>query len=165
MITLGVDDLAVARAFYARLGFEAAGVDSNDVCFFDMSGTVLGLYGRQALADEAHLSDTNLSEAKLSEASGSEISATGSGRGFRGLSCALNLDSKAAVDAAFELVTSAGGTVMKAPEHVFWGGYSGYFADPDGHLWEIAYNPIAKLDANGHMQLPPPSSSQTSQPE
>jgi len=133
--TLGVADVATARAFYERLGFRAAGFDSGDVCFFDMSGTVLALYGRQPLADDA------------------EVQAAGTG--FRAVTCALNLDSEAAVDAALILAASAGATIVKQAERVFWGGYSGYFADPDGHLWEIAFNPIFKLDDQGRMVLPP----------
>lgn len=138
MTTLGVADVPTSRSFYERLGFKAADFDSADVCFFETSGSILGLYGRKALAEDAKTPDD--------------------GSGFRGVALALNLDSEAAVDAALSLAEQAGATIAKRAEHVFWGGYSGYFADPDGHLWEVAYNPMAPLDSNGRLTLPAPAS-------
>lgn len=134
LVTLGVADVARSRAFYESLGFKAAPFDSADVAFFDMNGTILSLFGRAALAQDATVDEA--------------------GGGFRGISCAFNLASSAAVDAAFAFVESRGGRIVKPPHKVFWGGYAGYFADPDGHLWEIAHNPFWPLDAHGRPQLP-----------
>jgi catechol 2,3-dioxygenase-like lactoylglutathione lyase family enzyme len=139
LVTLGVADVAAARAFYERLGFRAAAFDSADVAFFDMNGTILGLFGREALAEDA------------------AVSAAGSG--FRAVSCAFNLDSEAAVDKALAHAAACGATIVQPARKVFWGGYSGYFSDPDGHLWEIAFNPFWPLDADGRPQLPPPANS------
>jgi len=136
MTTLGVRDVAAARAFYERLGLVAANFESDQVCFFDMGGTVLGLYGHQALADDA----------------GVPVK----GEGFRAVTLAINLDSEPAVDAALALAAEGGARIVKPAEQVFWGGYSGYFEDPDGHLWEVAYNPLCNLDEAGHLELPPP---------
>ncbi len=137
LVTLGVADVAGSRRFYERLGFVASGFESEDVVFFDMNGTILGLYGRRPLAEDAGVSD--------------------SGEGFRAVSLAINLESKEAVDRALAFAETCGGKLVQPAREVFWGGYSGYFADPDGHLWEIAYNPIFKLDENGRMPLPPPT--------
>lgn len=134
LVTLGVADVGRSRAFYEALGFVAHPFESTTVAFFDMNGTILSLFGREALAHDAG------------------VPATGSG--FRAVACAFNLASEAAVDAAFAFVAAKGGTIVQPPRKVFWGGYSGYFADPDGHLWEIAHNPYWPLDANGRPQLP-----------
>lgn len=137
MVTLGVSDVSASRAFYERLGFVASGFESDSVAFFEMSGAILGLFGRSALAEDACVKDD-------------------AGR-FKAASLAINLDSKAAVDEALEYARTCGAEITKPAQEVFWGGYSGYFADPDGHLWEIAYNPIMPLDENGRMTLPPPA--------
>lgn len=137
LVTLGVADVADSRAFYERLGFVAAGFESDDVAFFELNGTVLGLYGRAPLAEDAGVPHE--------------------GHGFRGFALAINLESPSAVDAALAFAEQCGGSIVRPAREVFWGGYSGYFADPDGHLWEIAYNPVCQLDANGRMQLPPPA--------
>ena len=121
MITLGVSDLVVATRFYEvglglpRLPFE------GDAVFFRLSGTWLGLYPWGELGKDA------------------EVPAAG--EGFRGVTLAHNLASKEEVDALMAQAEKAGATVKKAPQDVSWGGYSGYFADPDGHLWEVAWNP------------------------
>ncbi|WP_421851683.1 VOC family protein [Oricola sp.] len=134
MITLGVADIAASSAFYERIGFTKSSASNDAVTFFCLKGTVLGLFGRDALAADAG------------------VDATGSG--FRAVSLAHNLDSEADVDAAFEHALACGAREVKRPEKVFWGGYSGYFADPDGHLWELAFNPFAANDTDGFMQLP-----------
>ena len=137
MVTLGVANVAASRQFYERLGFVASGFDSKDVTFFDMNGTVLGLYGRVPLAEDAGVSDK--------------------GDGFRAVSLAINLASQEAVDQALGFAESCGGRIVHPAREVFWGGYSGYVADPDGHLWEIAYNPFFELEEDGRMQLPTPA--------
>ncbi len=133
MVTLGVADLVVSTAFYERLGLKAAGASTETVTFFDMGGLALGLFGHDALADDAGVAAETAK--------------------FRGAALAWNLPNEEAVDAAFARAIAAGGRATKPPEKVFWGGYSGYFADPDGHLWEIAYNPFAPLRANGAMEI------------
>lgn len=122
MITLGVTDLQRSVDFYETgLGFPK--MDSPpEVAFFTLNGTWLALYGRDALAEDA------------------EVAAKG--EGFKGLTLAHNLESEAEVDAAFQQAIAAGATSVKTPRKVFWGGYSGYFSDPDGFLWEIAHNPL-----------------------
>lgn len=122
MITLGVRDLATSVKFYEQgLGFPR--MDSPpEVAFFTLNGTWLGLYGREALAEDA------------------QVSAAGSG--FAGFTLAHNVHSEAEVDALIREAVNAGATLVKHPQKVFWGGYSGYFRDPDGHLWEVAYNPL-----------------------
>lgn len=134
MVTLGVADVAVSTAFYERLGFRKSSASNDSVTFFHMNGAVLGLFGRAALAEDA----------------GVENSAPG----FAGVSLAHNLGSEAEVDAAYAYALACGAAPVKAPEKVFWGGYSCYFADPDGHLWEMAFNPYMPVDGNGHMALP-----------
>ena len=122
MITLGVSDLAAAIRFYEQgLGFPR--MDSPpSVAFFTLNGTWLGLYGRDALAEDA------------------QVPAAGSG--FAGVTLAHNVDSEAEVDAVMAQAVAAGATLVKPPQKVFWGGYSGYFKDLDGHLWEVAHNPL-----------------------
>lgn len=121
MITLGVRDLAVAIDFYERgLGFPRM-ESPPTVAFFTLNGTWLGLYGREALAEDATVS--------------------GEGSGFAGVALAHNVTSEAEVDTVIGQAIAAGATPVKPAEKVFWGGYSGYFSDPDGHLWEVAYNP------------------------
>lgn len=121
MITLGVRDLAAAVNFYeVGLGFPRL-ESPPEVAFFALNGTWLGLYGRDALADDATVSSA--------------------GGGFAGFALAHNVPSGEDVDAVIAQAAAAGATVVKPPQKVFWGGYSGYFADPDGHLWEVAYNP------------------------
>lgn len=122
MITLGVRDLARAVEFYEQ-GLGLPRRDSPpEVAFFTLNGTWLGLFGREALAEDATVS--------------------ADGHGFEGFALAHNLDSEAAVDTLMAQALSAGAKLVKKPQKVFWGGYSGYFADPDGHLWELAHNPL-----------------------
>ncbi len=122
MITLGVDDLQKSIEFYEKgLGFPRI-ESSPKVAFFALNGTWLGLYGREDLAEDAQIPFEKSS--------------------FNSFSLAHNLASEEEVDAAFHQAISVGATAVKTPQKVFWGGYSGYFKDPDGHLWEIAYNPF-----------------------
>jgi catechol 2,3-dioxygenase-like lactoylglutathione lyase family enzyme len=127
LITLGVTDLERALHFYRDgLGFKTHNYEEgSDVVFFEMQGTWLGLYPKDKLAEDA------------------AVPAEGSG--FPGFSLAHNAASKEEVDSVFQLAISAGAKSLKQPQDAFWGGYSGYFADPDGYLWEIAYNPFMDL--------------------
>ncbi|MDP3547542.1 MAG: VOC family protein [Phreatobacter sp.] len=136
LVTLGVADVARATRFYEALGFALSHSQSQEsVSFFRAGGVVLALFGRAALAEDAQLGDTP--------------------RGpFGGITLARNLPSKAAVDTAFADALAAGATALKPPQDVFWGGYSGYVADPDGHPLELAWNPFFPLREDGSIDLP-----------
>jgi predicted lactoylglutathione lyase len=136
LITLGVADLPRARKFYETLGFVASGASQESVTFFSAGGVVLALWARAALAEDAGVGDTR--------------------RGFAGVALAHNARSEAEVDAVLAEAVAAGAKLVKPAQKVFWGGYSGYFSDPDEHLWEVAYNPGWRLDGEGRVQLPPP---------
>ena len=134
LITLGVADLAAARAFYARLGWMEHGESQPGIAFFQMQGQALALFRRDQLAEDQ----------------GRKGAALGTGA----ITLAQNFATEAEVDAAFAAALAAGATALKAPEKVFWGGYSGYWADPDGHVWEVAMNPFWPLAADGSLTLP-----------
>ena len=134
IVTLGVEDLAASTAFYESIGWSNTTASQDSVTFLQGHSVVLGLYGRAALAEDA------------------EVDPAGSG--FRGVSLAINLESEAAVDAFFDKAVSCGAAATKKPQKVFWGGYSGYFSDPDGHLWEVAFNPFFQGDVStGQLSL------------
>ena len=121
MITLGVRDLATTVKFYeAGLGFPRM-ESPPEVAFFTLNGSWLGLYSRNALAEDATVPPE--------------------GNGFEGFTLSHNVTSEEEVDTVMSQALAAGATLVKAAQKVFWGGYSGYFKDPDGHLWEIAHNP------------------------
>ena len=133
LITLGVDDLDRARAFYAALGWNNVG-DQPGVVFYQMDGMALGLFGKAELAKDQGRPGADL--------------------GTGAMTLAQNFADRASVDAAFAKAIAAGATALKAPEEVFWGGYSGYFADPDGHVWELAHNPFWALSETGRLTIP-----------
>ena len=137
IVTLGVADMKRARAFYEALGWKASAASQEGVTFFQGNGTVLALFGRADLAHDAGVADLPT--------------------GFAGMSLAYNAASKADVDRVFAHALTCGAKALKAPADVFWGGYSGYFADPDGHLWEVAWNPLFPQDSDGRIMLPPPA--------
>lgn len=129
MITLGVRDLAKAIEFYEQgLGFPRM-ESPPDVAFFTLNGSWLGLFGRESLAEDANVS--------------------AQGHGFGGFSLAHNVESEAEVDVVINQAVAGGATLVKKPEKVFWGGYSGYFKNLDGHLWEIAHNPLFWVGPQG----------------
>lgn len=129
MITLGVRDIAKAIEFYGQgLGFPRM-ESPPDVAFFTLNGSWLGLFGRESLAGDANVS--------------------AQGHGFGGFSLAHNVESEAEVDVVINQAVAAGATLVKKPEKVFWGGYSGYFKDLDVHLWEIAHNPLFWVGPQG----------------
>ena len=134
LITLGVTDLAAARAFSARLGWVEHGESQPGIAFFQMHGQALALFGRDALAADQGRPDAIL--------------------GTGAVTLAQNFATTAEVDAAFAAALAAGASALKAPEAVFWGGYSGYWADPDGHVWEVAMNPFWPLAPDGTLTLP-----------
>lgn len=133
-VTLGVSDIARARAFYEKLGFKPSSASTEDVAFYDAGGVVLALWSRAELAKDAGVS--------------------GKGSGFSGVAIAHNVSAIDAVARVLAEAEAAGGRIVRASEKAFWGGQTGYFADPDGHLWEVAYNPFMPLDAAGHVTLP-----------
>ncbi len=134
LTTLGVADLAASRAFYGRLGWVEHKESQPGVAFFQMHGAVLGLFG---LADLA-----------------ADQGRPGAVLGVGAVTLAQNFATEAEVDAAYAAAVAAGGTALKAPEKVFWGGYSGYWSDLDGHVWEVAMNPFWPLAEGGSLTLP-----------
>ncbi|WP_085441159.1 VOC family protein [Magnetofaba australis] len=137
LVTLGVENMARARAFYETgLGWEASGQSNENIVFFQAGACVIGLYGRRALAEDANATDP-----------GGPIP-------YRSVALARNELSKEAVDRVMAQAKAAGATIVRPAQDVFWGGYSGYFADPDGHLWEVAWNPFFPVNADGSLALP-----------
>ncbi len=142
LVTLGVADIARARRFYEQgLGWTASRAGNDSVVFFQLGGMVLALFGRAALAEDA----------RLAEAAGL---ADPGGAGFGGIALAHNVRRREEVDAVLAEAASAGGRILKPAEDAFWGGYAGYFADPDGHVWEVAWNPQFRLRDDGGLELP-----------
>jgi len=134
-LTLGVSDIGRARRFYENgLGWKPSSASQGDIVFFQLGGIVLALYPRRLLAEDATV-----------DASGS---------GFRGVTLAHNVRSKEDVAKVLHMAEAAGATIAKPAQDVFWGGHSGYFADPDGHLWEVVWNPHFKMNERGEIQLP-----------
>ncbi len=133
LISLGVADLERSGTFYGALGWQPA-QELPEVTFFRLKGLMLGLIGKDALAADQGRPGVNL----------------GSGA----IALAQNYASPAAVDAAFAAAVSAGATALKQPQKADWGGYSGCYADPDGHVWEVAHNPFWPLDAEGYLAEP-----------
>ena len=133
VVTLGVEDVGRARQFYERLGWNAHPSSDVNIAFFQANGLVFALYGRNALAEDARIP---------------------LGQGFGGVTLSYNVPTKAEVAPLLLLAQQAGGRIVKPAQDVFWGGHSGYFADPDGHLWEVAWNPIWGLQEDGSLKLP-----------
>ena len=133
MITLGVADVARARAFYERLGWR--GQEIERTVFFQAGGLAVVLWGRADLADDA----------------GMEL---GGGTGPAGIALAHNVRSASEVDEILTRARAAGATVTRPARETFYGGYAGYFTDPDGHLWEVAYNPGIVPGPDGAITLP-----------
>jgi len=133
LITLGVSDLARSREFYERLGWRRSG-NNEGIVFFQAGGMALALYPRQELAKDANVS--------------------AEGQGFGGITLAYNARTREDVDAVLAEALKAGARLMKAAEDAFWGGYSGYFADPDGFLWEVAWNPFFPIAEDGSIKIP-----------
>jgi uncharacterized protein len=137
-VTLGVADVAAARGFYERLGWKASASSNENVTFFNAGGPtgglVFALFGRQALAEDACVADTP--------------------PGFSGVALAHNVAAKEDVAKTLAEAEAAGARILKPAQDVFWGGHCGYFADLDGHLWEVAWNPCMPLDENGAPRLP-----------
>jgi hypothetical protein len=139
-VALGVDDLARASAFYEQgLGLAASAASGGDVRFFQCGATVLELYPRKALAEDACVAAGRMAPA-------------GS---FDGVTLGCNCASEQEVDELLARAAAAGARLAKPAQKAFWGGYSGYFEDPDGHLWEAVHAPMFSLDERGALVLPP----------
>ena len=133
MVTLGVADLKRAIAFYENgLGWQRQRPHKDSIAFFELNGTWLGLYPWHELAKDAY-----------GETRHPGMDQPMDHNAFRGVTLSHNLQSEAEVDTIMATAIEAGAQLIKTPQSVFWGGYSGYFRDPDGHLWELAYNPFA----------------------
>lgn len=136
LITLAVADVAAARAFYAALGWQPHPQSGGGLTVYQCNGFALAFFEVAAMAEDQ----------------GRPGAALGTGK----LTLAQNFATEAEVDAAFAAAIAAGATALKAPEKVFWGGYSGYWADLDGHVWEVAMNPFWPLEEDGSLILPAP---------
>lgn len=133
LVTLGVTDLARARRFYEEgLGWTKNNSE-EEVAFYQLNGLILAVWTRADLAEDANVADT--------------------GATFSGIALAYNTRGHDEVDAVLALAEAAGGMILKPAHEVFWGGYSGYFADPDGHAWEVAWNPGWSIDETGHVSM------------
>jgi uncharacterized protein len=133
LVTLGVRDLARARAFYKALGWVTRAEPGDDVVFFQAGGMIVALWGRDQLAEDSGVED---------------------GGGWGGVTLAYNTRSEAEVDAVIDEARRAGARIAREGAETFWGGYSGAFVDPDGHPWEVAYNPRWKVADDGSVVLP-----------
>jgi predicted lactoylglutathione lyase len=134
LITLGVADVGRARTFYEALGWKRSVRPAKGVAFFQAGGMALSLYPRADLAADVGVAPT--------------------GAGFSGVTLAYNARTKIEVDAIIEEARGAGASMTRAAKDMFWGGYSGFFADPDGHLWEVAWNPSFAIAEDGSVRLP-----------
>jgi catechol 2,3-dioxygenase-like lactoylglutathione lyase family enzyme len=134
LITLGVADLKRSSEFYERLGWRRSMTKAEGVVFFQAGGMALALYPRNELAKDAEIASE--------------------GYGFSGISLAYNTRRREEVDSVLAEAQAAGARLLKPAEEAFWGGYSGYFADPDGFLWEVAWNPSFAMTKDGSIRVP-----------
>jgi len=134
IITLGVSDLSCSRQFYERLGWRRSMARAEGIVFFQAGGIAVALYPREELAKDANV--------------------MAHGEGFRGITLAYNARTREEVDAVMAEAKSAGAKIVKPAREAFWGGYSGYFADPDGILWEVAWNPSFAIAQDGAIRIP-----------
>jgi hypothetical protein len=132
LVTLGVADLARARAFYEALGWRTGAAPADDVVFFQSGGMIVALWGRDQLAEDSGVEDSG---------------------GWGGVTLAHNVRSPEEVDAVIAEAEKAGGRIARPGDKTFWGGYSGIFVDPDGHPWEVAHNPHWTIAEDGSVRL------------
>jgi uncharacterized protein len=132
LVTLGISDLARARAFYEALGWTTGAEQGDDVVFFQTGCMVISLWDRAKLAEDSVVTD---------------------GGGWGGITLAYNTRSTEEVDEVIEQARKAGGTIGREPAETFWGGYSGIFIDPDGHPWEVAHHPHWTIEKNGALTI------------
>jgi uncharacterized protein len=134
LVTLGVANLTRSREFYERLGWRRSMAKAEGIVFFQAGGMALALYPRQELAKDANIA--------------------ADGHGFGGMSISYNTRNREEVDSVLAEAKSAGARLLKPAQEAFWGGYSGYFADPDGFLWEVAWNPSFPIAEHGAIKIP-----------
>ncbi len=134
LVTLGVADLTRSRRFYEELGWTTRAAPGDDVVFFQAGCVVVALWSREELARDSAVDDPG---------------------GYGGITLAHNVRSPEEVDAVVGEARAAGATITREPGPTFWGGYSGVFADPDGHPWEVAHNPRWRIAEDGSVVLPP----------
>jgi hypothetical protein len=134
IVTLGVADLARSRAFYKAIGWRQSSAGNDAIAFYQAGGLILALYPRPELAKDANLASE--------------------GQGFSGFTLSYNARSRGEVDAVLAEAKVAGATILKPAQEAFWGGYSGYFADPDNFIWEVAFNPSFPIADDGSIELP-----------
>lgn len=134
IITLGVTDLDRSRQFYERIGWRRSVAKSEGIVFFQSGGMAVALYPREELAKDANVAPD--------------------GTGFQGVTLAYNARNRAEVDSVLADAVAAGAKLLKPAQEAFWGGYSGYFSDPDGFLWEVAWNPEFAIAEDGSIRLP-----------
>jgi catechol 2,3-dioxygenase-like lactoylglutathione lyase family enzyme len=132
LVTLGVRDLARARAFYEALGWRSGAAPDDDVVFFQAGGMIVALWSRDSLAEDSGVEDSG---------------------GWGGVTPAYNTRSPEEVDAVIEEARAAGGRIAREPGKTFWGGYSAVFVDPEGHPWEVAHNPRWTINEDGSVSL------------
>jgi hypothetical protein len=132
LVTLGVEDLDRARAFYEALGWRSGAAPADDVAFFQAGGMVFALWGREQLTEDSAVADPG---------------------GYGGVTLAYNARGREEVDAVIEEARAAGARIGREPAETFWGGYSGVFIDPDGHPWEVAHNPHWTVAEDGSVTL------------
>jgi len=134
IITLGVSDLKKSIEFYEqKFGWRRAASSTEDIAFFSLNGIQLALFGKSELAKDATVAND--------------------GKGFSGVTLAYNTRSEIEVDEIIKKLKAKGVKTVKEPSKVFWGGYSSYISDPDGNLWEIAFNPYLQLDEKGNIKI------------
>jgi uncharacterized protein len=138
LVTLGVTDLARSREFYERLGWRRSMKRSEGIVFFQTGGMAMALYPRNELAKDANI----------------EASPALENPQFLGITLAYNARTRNEVDSVLAGAKNAGAKILKPAQEAFWGGYSGYFADPDGFLWEVAWNPQFAIAADGSIRIP-----------
>ncbi len=132
LVTLGVEDLARARAFYEALGWRSGAAPADDVVFFQAGGMIVALWGREQLSEDSTVEDRG---------------------GYGGVTLAYNTRGPEEVDAVIDQARAAGAQIGREPAETFWGGYSGVFIDPDGHPWEVAHNPHWSVGEDGSVRL------------
>ncbi len=135
IVTLGVADVARSVAFYEALGWERCSSSQDEIAWFRMTGSYIGIFGRADLAADANVADPGP-------------------QSFGGITLAMNVATEDEVGAGLAAAEAAGGRILKPATRADWGGLSGYFADPDGHPWEVAHNPFFPLDADGRVTIP-----------
>jgi uncharacterized protein len=134
VVTMGVENLERSREFYERLGWRRSMVQADGIVFFQVGGMALALFPRDELAKDANVAPE--------------------GGGFKGISLAYNARNRAEVNSVLEVAATAGARILKPAEEASWGGYSGYFSDPDGFLWEVAWNPSFPIAEDGSIRIP-----------